>query len=567
VCIDSGSIEDVVQEVVIRDRRHLSEDGIVLPIIAINRNTGRIENLPEIVSRGFARAEDGSAFILDGASDRGQDAGKLEPGGEDRLGCDEGEDPRRPEALHREGDFAPSADHAGDSGSVAPNYLEDASGLRGHADRVLVPENEAGVIAALREASAVAVPVTIAGAGTGVTGARVPFGGWVLSLEKLKRLEVHAGYAIAGPGVLLRDLHAAAQRTGQFYPPDPTETSAAVGGTIATNASGSRSLKYGATRRWVERLRVVLASGQVMDVSRGEPIDFDPGTIPLPEVTKNTAGYLLRPGMDWVDLFVGSEGTLGVVTEARLGLRPTPPAVIGAVVFFPGDEAALEAVELWRQTASARMLEYFDAPSLAMLRRRFPEIPVAARAAILLEQELEAEDDPELDEWLARIEGSAALAEDSWIALTARDRERLRRFRHSLPELVNDTVRQSGAMKMNTDHAVPLARNREMLAFYRKRLEEEFPGRYVIFGHIGDAHVHINLFSDPANPAHATNLLLELARQAVQLGGTVSAEHGLGKRKAHLLELQYAPEHLEAMKAVKRRLDPGGLLGSGTLWR
>jgi FAD/FMN-containing dehydrogenase len=449
--------------------------------------------------------------------------------------------------------------------SVPPNYLEDASGLRGHADRVIIPSDESEVVAALREASAAAIPVTIAGAGTGVTGARVPFGGWVLSLEKLSHLEVHPGYAIAGPGVLLRDLHAAAQRSGQFYPPDPTETSASIGGTISTNASGSRSFRYGPTRRWVERLRVVLLDGRVMPVARGDAIDFDPGTIPLPDVTKNTAGYLLRPGMDWVDLFVGSEGTLGVVTEARLRLLPIPPAVLGGVIFFPSDEAAVDAVEVWRTTASPRMLEYFDALSLGLLRRRFPEIPTAARAAILLEQELQSDDDPELDAWLTRIEESEALADDSWVALTPRDRERFRHFRHSLPELVNDTVRQSGAMKMNTDYAVPLARNREMLAFYRQRLEAEFPGRYLIFGHIGDAHVHVNLFSDPANPGQATALLLELARQAVALGGTVSAEHGLGKRKAHLLKLQYAPEHLEAMKAVKRRFDPQEILGRGTL--
>jgi FAD/FMN-containing dehydrogenase len=212
------------------------------------------------------------------------------------------------------------------------------------------------------------------------------------------------------------------------------------------------------------------------------------------------------------------------------------------------------------------MLEYMDAGSLDLLRRRFPEMPAAARAAILFDQELTGDDDPELDEWLARIEASAALAEDSWMALSAADRERFRRFRHGLAELVNDTVRQSGAMKMNTDYAVPQARNREMLAFYRRRLDEEFPGRYVLFGHIGDAHVHVNIFSDPANPDRATRVLAELAREAVALGGTVSAEHGLGKRKAHLLQLQYAPQHLEAMRAVKRRLDPQGILGRGTLW-
>jgi FAD/FMN-containing dehydrogenase len=139
-------------------------------------------------------------------------------------------------------------------------------------------------------------------------------------------------------------------------------------------------------------------------------------------------------------------------------------------------------------------------------------------------------------------------------------------FRHTLPELVNDTVRRSGALKMNTDYAVPVGRNREMLAYYRQRLEAEFPGRYVIFGHIGDAHVHVNLFSDPANPKHASDLLLEFARQAVTLGGTVSAEHGLGKRKAHLLELQYSSAELEAMRAIKRRLDPRNILGRGTLW-
>ena len=418
--------------------------------------------------------------------------------------------------------------------------------------------------AALREASAAGVPVTIAGGGTGVTGGGVPLGGWVLSVEKLNRLEVHPGYAIAGAGVPLRDLQAAAQRAGQFYPPDPTENSAFLGGTIATNASGSRSYRFGSTRRWVERLRVVLADGRLLDLGRGDAVDFDPGAVPLPAVTKNTAGYPLRPGMDWIDLFVGSEGTLGVVTEARARLLPAPPAVLAGVVFFADDNAALDAVDQWRSTA-ARMLEYLDQPSLELLRARFPEIPAAARAAILFDQALASEDDPEVDHWLDRIQAAGAFEEESWFALSAADRERFRQFRHSLPELVNDTVRRSGALKMNTDYAVPVARNREMLAYYRRRLEREFPGRYVIFGHIGDAHLHVNIFSDPANPATASDLLREFAREAVALGGTVSAEHGLGKRKRHLLELQYSAGDIEAMRAVKRRLDPGNILGRATL--
>jgi FAD/FMN-containing dehydrogenase len=393
----------------------------------------------------------------------------------------------------------------------------------------------------------------------------VPFGGWVLSLEKFTRLDVHRGYAVAGAGVLLRDVHAAALASGQFYPPDPTETGASIGGNIACNASGSRSFRYGATGAWVERLRVVLADGRILDIGRGDPIDFDPGSVPLPAVTKNTAGYLLRPGMDWVDLFIGSEGTLGVITEATLRLLPAPKAVLAGLLFFPSDDAAVTAVEQWRATVPVRMLEYFDEPSLGLLRTRFPEIPAAARAAILFDQEMESDDDPEIDVWLERLEGTGALLDDSWFATSANDRERFRRFRHALPELVNDAVRRSGAMKMSTDFAVPLARNREMLAYYRRRLEEEFPGRYAIFGHIGDAHVHVNLFSDPANPGPAAALVSEFARRAVEMGGTVSAEHGVGKRKAHLLALQYKPEHLAAMRAVKRRMDPAGILGRGTM--
>jgi len=309
----------------------------------------------------------------------------------------------------------------------------------------------------------------------------------------------------------------------------------------------------------------VLADGSVRDAARGAAIDFDPGTVPLPHVTKNTAGYLLRPGMDWVDLFIGSEGTLGVITQATLRLLPAPAAVLAGVVFFPADDSAIDAVEAWRAASSHRMLEYIDRPSLNLLRARFPEIPAEAGAAILFDQDLTAEDDPEVDHWLDRIQSAGALVEASWFATSAADRERFRHFRHSLPELVNETVRRSGAIKMHSDYAVPLARNREMLAYYRRRLDAEFPGRYVIFGHIGDAHVHVNIFSDPANPAQASDLLLEFARRAVELGGTVSAEHGVGKRKAHLLKLQYSTDYLEAMRAVKRRLDPENILGRGTV--
>ena len=183
--------------------------------------------------------------------------------------------------------------------------LADASGYRGSAADVFFAETEADVVKVMRSASAAGTPVTISGAGTGLTGGRVPHGGWLLALEKMNRLEVGEGYALCGPGVILRDLGAAAAARKQFYAPDPTEYSASVGGTIATNASGSRSFLYGPTRRYVRALRVVLASGEVLVLRRGEKPPFDLPVVAPGGSKKSTAGYYLRRGMDYLDLFVG----------------------------------------------------------------------------------------------------------------------------------------------------------------------------------------------------------------------------------------------------------------------
>jgi len=435
------------------------------------------------------------------------------------------------------------------------SYLEDASGFKGNAEKVLIPSSEPELREIIAKAALTQTPITISGAGTGVTGGRVAQSGWVISLEKFQRLEIQKGSAIAGAGVSLQTLQAAAASTNQFYAPDPTEQTASVGGTIATNASGSRSFRYGSTRKHILGLRVVLMDGRVFDIKRGDKVDFDVPEIPLPNTTKNTAGYLLSPGMDWIDLFAGSEGTLGIVVEAELELIPKPADVLAGVVFLPSDEAALHAVESWRELEGLRMIEYFDRNSLGFLRTRFPEIPEHAGAALLIEQE-----NGDIDFWVDHA------PEDSWFAASDQDRERFRRFRHALPELVNDTMRRRGFLKLNTDFAVPLARNREMLSYYHAGLLEQAID-YVLFGHIGDAHLHVNVLPGSETEFQAgQELLLDFARHAVQLGGTVSAEHGLGKRKAHLLELQYTPEQIESMKQVKRRLDPGWLLNQGNVF-
>jgi FAD/FMN-containing dehydrogenase len=423
--------------------------------------------------------------------------------------------------------------------------ITDASYYPGRADEIFTPHDEAELAQILHRASAAQIPVTFMGALTGVTGAAVPEGGWAISLTRLNRLEIRAGSAIVGPGALLRDLQSAAAASNQFYAPDPTENTSSLGGNIAANASGSRSYRFGATRNHVLGLRVALLSGEIMDIRRGQPIDFEVPAIRLPRTTKHSAGFRLAPGMDWVDLFIGSEGTLGVVTKAELKLLPPRGELLSGVVFFKSEEAALDAVDRWRG-ANLNMIEYLDRASLEML-----DVPHAA--ALMIEQEGDAD-----------LDMTGALESESWFAVSAADRERFRQFRHALPERCNDRIRRSGFMKLSTDYAVPLDRNREMLTTYRKLLEPP----YVIFGHVGDAHLHINTFSDSQQKFDRNKLLMnDLAREAVALGGTVGAEHGLGKRKAHLLEIQYSPQEIEAMRAVKRRLDPAWLLGRGTMLR
>lgn len=445
------------------------------------------------------------------------------------------------------------------------NYLEDASNYQGHADKILVPESEAELVAILADAQRDAIPVTIAGGGSGLTGGRVPEGGWCVSLEKFNKLEIHSGFATVGAGVILRDLHAAARRSGQFYPPDPTETMAAIGGTISTNASGSRSFMYGATRRWIERLRFALMDGRVLDVRRGDKIDFDVPQVYRPRSTKHSAGYPLTPGMDWIDLIAGSEGTLGVVIEAELKLLPQPKELLNGIVFFKSDADAINAVEAWRPVAGLRMLEYVDEPSLALIRDKYKDLPAAAVAAVIVEQIVE--DDSAVDAWVDRLTEQHAMAEESWFGSSDADRERFREFRHALPERVIQLVRQMGFPKLGSDFSVPIDKNREMLAYYRDQLSARFPSQYGIFGHIGDAHVHVNMFpSSEAMIAEGKKLMDDFARKSVELGGTVAAEHGLGKRKRHMLAFLFKPEEIEAMKSVKRRLDPKWLLGRGNLF-
>ena len=451
------------------------------------------------------------------------------------------------------------------SGEIAP-YLEDSSGYHGTAEKVFLPSDVREVRELVQQASAGRIPITVAGAGSGLTGARVPHEGWVISLERFRTMEITSGKARCGTGVSLKDLQQAAAQTRQFFGPNPTETAASLGGIISTNAGGARSFRFGSVRHHVLALEVTFMDGRTVRVKCGDRVDFPFQPVRLPSTTKNSAGYYLQPNLDWVELLCGSEGTLGIITEAELQLLPEPAAILSGVVFFPSEEQALDSVDAWRVLPNLRLLESMDERALEILRPRYPSISPAARAALLFEQDLQSEEDEEVDLWTERLAAQQALEEDSWFGFTAADRERFREFRHALPTLVVEKAKRGGT-KFGTDFAVPLDRNRDLYAYYRERCDDLFPGEYTIFGHIADANVHVNLLpATPERAQQAAKLMEDFARYVVSLKGTVAAEHGVGKIKTKLLELMYSADEINAMKDVKRRLDPDWLLGRGTIF-
>ncbi|HEY0173848.1 MAG TPA: FAD-binding oxidoreductase [Pyrinomonadaceae bacterium] len=490
------------------------------------------------------------------------------------------------------------------------SFLADASNAAGgRAERVLFPESSEEVARALAEAAGAGTPVTVAGAGTGVVGGRVPQGGVVLSTARLNRVGEFVrdgsggGRATAGAGVVLSDFQREAKARGLLYPPDPTEGSCYLGGTVATNASGARTFKYGPTRGFVRALKVALTTGDLLDIRRGElsagadgsiniPLGGGRGiearlpTYTMPATRKHAAGYFTRPCMDVVDLFVGSEGTLGVVTEVELTLLPQPEGVLAGVVFFKDEDSLLAFVREARERSlksratsqnggtppagaglDARALEYFDGEALNFLRERYPLVPLGAAGAVFFEQETTAETEETLmGGWLELCERHEALADESWFGTNESDRAEMRAFRHALPVMVNEWLARRGQRKVSTDMAVPDEAFPEMLRFYKETLRA---GRlkYVVFGHIGDNHVHVNILPhDDAEQAAARETYGRFVERAVLLGGTISAEHGVGKIKREYLRALYGERSLREMAELKRAFDPACVLGRGNVF-
>jgi D-lactate dehydrogenase (cytochrome) len=485
------------------------------------------------------------------------------------------------------------------------SYLADSSYVQGgYAARVVFPENATEVAEVLAAATSEGIPVTISGAGTGTVGGRVPFGGIVIATDRLNELksivrDEMGGRAVAGAGVILRDLQRAVESEGLLYPPDPTERGCFLGGNVATNASGARTFKYGPTRKYVERLTIALATGEVIDLRRGElhadasgririplpagrAIEAQLPSYQMPQTRKHASGYYVAPGMDVLDLFIGSEGTLGVVVEAEVKLLPKPEAILSGVVFFKAEENVLSFVREARERSldsrksgreargpskiDARALEYFDAGSLGFLRQKYNTIPDAAVSAVFFEQEIAAATEESLmTEWLSLLERHQALADDSWFATNEQDQANLREFRHALPVLMNEWFSRHKQRKVSTDMSVPDAAFAGMLRFYQETLRKS-DLRHTIFGHIGDNHVHVNILPrDDQEGEKARGIYLQFLERAAAVAGTLSAEHGIGKLKRDYLRMFYSEDHLREMAALKRAFDPAGILGRGNM--
>ena len=399
---------------------------------------------------------------------------------------------------------------------------------------------------------------------------------------------------------------------------------------MACDASGARTFAYGATRRWVEGLRVVLAGGEVLALERGQIMSGaddhfvlvrpsgEETVVPVPRYRrprsrKHAAGYPTGPELDLVDLFVGSEGTLGVVTEATLRLRPLPEMCLGLLIFFPSEAAGRRLVEVARSQARAggplepRCLEWFDEAALGLMRRHSPSVsvPAEARAAVFAEQECSGEsEDDVVERWLAAIEKTGGLADAVLAATSDDEREGLRAARHAVPVAINEEVTRRGMPKLGTDLAVPDEALDALMSLYERAAREPrsllgpaarralfgqlgfappesgavgdpaweeagLPQRLeaVTFGHIGDNHLHVNFLPHSETElAFARAVYDELTREAIALGGTPSAEHGIGKIKHRALEELVGSAGVARMRATKSALDPAHILGRGNLF-
>ncbi|NQT30510.1 MAG: FAD-binding oxidoreductase [Candidatus Saganbacteria bacterium] len=459
---------------------------------------------------------------------------------------------------------------------IIKGYLEDSSNLGGgHADGVYIPQNEKEIIEALNECNSKKIPLTVSAGETGTTGGCIPFGGWALTTQKLNKiitLDTERKFAVVEPGVTLEEIEAAVKKENLLYPPDPTEKTATIGGTVSTNASGGRGYRFGSTRDWVRRIKVALPSGEILDLKRGEkkaPLSTI-STYTMPRV-KNAAGYFAKPGMDLIDLFIGQEGTLGIISEIEISLSPALAETFDIVAFFPSEKIAVDFVlsAKAKKDPSINFFEFFDENTLQMLKKTYPHIPEGVKAAVYIEQEITAQNENTyLEDWAQLLEKYKASIDSCWLGMDSAKKEELKNFRHAIPEHINELFKTHKLVKLATDIAVPTDKFKEMYDFYTSSLNPPGSSLFNIkFGHIGENHLHVNLLPKSSEEKIAAKgLILKFVKKAISLGGTISAEHGVGKIKHQYLKEMYGQAGIDDMIRIKKTFDPNLILGRNNMF-
>jgi glycolate oxidase len=431
------------------------------------------------------------------------------------------------------------------------SYSYDGTFQQRRPDLAISPASTEEVAQVVRIAAREKIPIIARGASSGLAGGTIPeSGGIVLNLARMDRIleiDIANVCVVAQAGVVTLHLQQAVEKIGLFYPPDPASSrQSTIGGNVATNAGGPRCLKYGVTRDYVIGLTVVLANGEILRLGG--------------KITKNATGYQL------MQLIVGSEGTLGIVTEVILKLAPLPRARVTAVASFPRLTAASQAVS--RIMASGILpatLELMDGTTINVVEDFLNAgLPRQAEAMLLLEQdggdEAAARADVQRMAEICRSLGAA----DVTVATSAAERDRLWAARRA----VSPALGRLRPNKLGEDIVVPKTAIPDMIQAVRDiaaRYELPIP----VFGHAGDGNLHPNILfdlRDPAEVARVEHAARDIFRAAIRFGGTLSGEHGIGTLKREFLAEAQGPLAVELSRAVKRAFDPDGLLNPGKVF-
>ena len=428
---------------------------------------------------------------------------------------------------------------------------DELSGIQKFPDVLVRAVSAEEVSQVLKYASSRDLPVTPRGAGTGLVGGAVALcGGIMLDLSRMNRfleLDEENMTLTLEPGVLLMDIAKYVEPAGFFYPPDPGEKTATIGGNISTNAGGMRAVKYGVTRDYVRGLEAVLPSGEIVELGG--------------KVVKNSSGYSLK------DLLIGSEGTLGIITRATLRLLPLPKYKISLLVPFPDLACAIRTVpQLIRASAVPTAVEFMEREVILaaeeFLARKFPDN--SADAYLLLTYDGASEAEVELA-WHAAAElclGAGAL--DVFISNTLERNESIWAARGAFLE----AIKASTSEMDECDVVVPRKRVADFVLFSHA-LQKKHGIRLRSFGHAGDGNLHIYILRDDLDEtAWRTKLgkvFDDLYAKAAELGGKVSGEHGIGFAKRPYLARTSGEAEKRLMAGIKRAFDPRNILNPGKL--